>query len=438
MTLDIQEAAQTLQKSLELLNEVKAVTAVQQAEFIAQMYTTTHLLFSHPIIGAVTAEATAEFDQKHANALAMVWGAATEGRRLASVLNERLKVLGSRVPQDAHPNAMAALTSLTRRITLGSESVDVVQLFQRMSESAFIGDATVLSATKDAIDSAKEFLANAKDWFGAEDVSAGFETMTILNEFQMQVQKTQHNAESLRAVVEAISLRNATARLKSFDQWVSSVVRGLPPSNSTFEIPDKAALRSQLLLPLQVLAARVLEKLAAEAPVAHVLRRMKVHFEHFAREETVEEVKGASRIEDKLQLKMDRFLFDNGVFPITHINVARGFADTLFSEVAPKIRVANENTIPPVLIELKQAMSFNIDVSIRDVDVRSKISEGRLQARTYADHIATNIKWSRPRVHVVVFYNGPQRYHVDADDILLVYLGERRPSEGSVVLDLSS
>ena len=117
------------------------------------------------------------------------------------------------------------------------------------------------------------------------------------------------------------------------------------------------------------------------------LHRLRVLFEHFdcvrIRQSLAESKAQRERL---LQEEMDRFLFHEGFFPVTHSSVSRGNLDTLVLEAV------DGYGLPPLLVELKQVTAFD-DGGVSRAAVQRAIEGGRGEVACYRNHVSTRPQW---------------------------------------------
>jgi hypothetical protein len=176
--------------------------------------------------------------------------------------------------------------------------------------------------------------------------------------------------------------------------------------------------------------------LDAQALPAVAISRMVAYFEHFDRGSLLQDAAEAPRPEDVVQRAVDRFLFTEGLFPITHCGASGGSVDTL-ADLEPLVDAAERRRIPAVLVELKQLLQKG---AATPNDIVKKAEEARDQVETYARTLRARPSRTVLEPWGIVFYGGPKRYRRDPqwdDDatkgranIELVYIGHARPSEG--------
>jgi hypothetical protein len=128
--------------------------------------------------------------------------------------------------------------------------------------------------------------------------------------------------------------------------------------------------------------------------------------------------------EKLLQDAMDRFLFQDGYFPVTHSSASRGSLDTLLLENADNAGV------PPILIELKQVTSFAEPSEASRAAVVAAIASARGEVERYRGHVATRPQWSRTMPVIVVVHTcNEDLSDLEGDDVVLIDLSPVTPSK---------
>ena len=205
-------------------------------------------------------------------------------------------------------------------------------------------------------------------------------------------------------------------------------------SKGRFPLPDTdAVVRAPLMRPqLDRFLSHVAARLRSGPVAHHALSRLKVWVEQFERAEIRSQMdKVLKKEEAVLQPAVDRFLFAEGYFPITHCEAAAGSLDTFLAGGAGgKFREASRGHHVPLLLELKQTLDGTENA------LKAKVVEARDQAELYADHVRAELGWRDAETVAVVAYDRPERYYVPDDNIVLIYLGETKPSETPKRLEL--
>ena len=162
---------------------------------------------------------------------------------------------------------------------------------------------------------------------------------------------------------------------------------------------------------------------------------MQTYFTHFAYDELATKLEneeraakvrsGKAQREEILQEEVDRFIFMEGMYPITHCEASGGKLDTLIE----LYNDANRRRHRPLLLELKQALNLLHSEEITVEAVAAAINDGLDQAELYRKHVRTNTRWSDVDPFVVVFHNCTERIDDDESrNVVLVSLSELTPS----------
>lgn len=181
----------------------------------------------------------------------------------------------------------------------------------------------------------------------------------------------------------------------------------------------------------------VVEQLSLGPIRRHALTRLRAYLERFGGAGLVKEIavacarKKRRTPEDALQTAIDKFLFAEGFFPITHAVAGPGRIDTFFEAHRYLFEDRAVEASLPILIELKQVLALSRNDSVTAAKLRAAIDAARTQAKQYASYLAANARWDAQDVFAVVCYNGAVRYTQPEDDVLLIYLGDALPSAGA-------
>jgi hypothetical protein len=155
----------------------------------------------------------------------------------------------------------------------------------------------------------------------------------------------------------------------------------------------------------------------------YALHRVRVLFEHFDRKmlrERLADAEGVGHERERiLQRAMDRFLFHDGYYPVTHTEASGGNLDTLV------LREAERSGLPPLLIELKQVTAFAEPSKATRAGVEAAIAAARGQVERYRGHVATRPAWAGTIPVIVVV-------HTCAEDLSDI------EGPGVVLIDLSA
>ena len=162
----------------------------------------------------------------------------------------------------------------------------------------------------------------------------------------------------------------------------------------------------------------------------YAVYRLRVLFENFMRERLCSELRdeeareGNARREQVLQKHMDEFLFREGYFPLTHTQASNGFMDTLLLDRATASRM------PPLLIELKQAVNVTEPAKIKPGQVESVIKAARGEVACYLNQIVSRPAWQRTTPIIVVVHTcRGDLSQLDAGDAVLIVFSDKAPSE---------
>ena len=109
--------------------------------------------------------------------------------------------------------------------------------------------------------------------------------------------------------------------------------------------------------------------------------------------------------------------------------------DTFLEDARPLLDEAEQPGNAAVLIELKQL--FDGD-EVTEAKLRSRTNQALDQAKRYQQHLVANPRWAGHKVFVLVVYDGPIHYKTAHPDVMLIYLGEGSPSQGSKLLSLDA
>ena len=109
--------------------------------------------------------------------------------------------------------------------------------------------------------------------------------------------------------------------------------------------------------------------------------------------------------------------------------------DTCLEDARPLLDEAEQPGNAAVLIELKQL--FDGD-EVTEAKLRSRTNQALDQARRYQQHLDASPRWAGHKVFVLVVYDGPIHYKTAHPDVMLIYLGEGSPSQGSKLLSLDA
>lgn len=176
-----------------------------------------------------------------------------------------------------------------------------------------------------------------------------------------------------------------------------------------------------------VVIDRICDELDFRTVRRFALYRLRVFFEQFEhdrlRRELAEAEEAQRRREAILQRDMERFLFQEGYFPLTNVAASRGNIDT--AVVGPE----EEDGIPPILVELKQVTAFRVPSQADRRAVTRAIETGRGEVQRYRSAIASRPQWSGIIPFVVVVHTCEEDISdLEADDVILIDLSDTTPS----------
>lgn len=259
-----------------------------------------------------------------------------------------------------------------------------------------------------------------------------FHLIEQLNSFRRNLRTATSLADSLETLSHAPTLRHfhnvTSAMLAEQDlniNWNHSHILN--------QFATDEALRRKLAVGAIHLIDVIVFRIRSQSIPAHVLSRLVVYLERFAKEDICAEISTSSRLtESIIQFHVDSFIFGEGLYPITHAEAANGKIDTFVEDASSLFAEAEKPGNTSVLIELKQAMSGATKEALE------KLAEEALhQAAQYQAHLNACRKWAGHKVVVIVAYKGDVRYFVNRDDVFMVYLGDKTPSQAkAIVLDL--
>ncbi|HVV86146.1 MAG TPA: hypothetical protein VHE35_23980 [Kofleriaceae bacterium] len=264
---------------------------------------------------------------------------------------------------------------------------------------------------------------------------AAHPSLAVVTQYLQQLKRHAAQLEHLdrfRKLCATGSVAGIVARLdRLLDEWDRRLRQG--PDGPDWALPPLDVLGSDVAL----LASRVETFLAGRRTRRFVLHRAKAYFEHFFRDEA-REVLGqeearvaAERAHGKhpkaqrelsLRRHLDRFIFQEGFFPITEASAAAGNLDMLLAD-------ADAAGIRPMVIEVKQAARIEPD-SVRASDVRDAIAAARREIAKYQGHLRARSGWEDVEPMVVVFHTSVEDVsELEQDEVMLIYIGSLSPSQ---------
>lgn len=242
-----------------------------------------------------------------------------------------------------------------------------------------------------------------------------------IKEQAFQMVHVAHAADEAKTLRQLERLHHAMECLRSGAAHSNLVILGW----EEFSVLELANRTDRLI-------SATVAQLALGPVRANAVRRLKTWIERWEKEAALAGIK--QRREAALQEMVDKFLYAEGLYPITHAQAGVGRVDTFIAESSPLFSEALGLGQPSILIELKQVTGLsNSGVTA----LRSKILEGLAQAKEYSVHLASNPEWANHDVFCVVAYDGPKRYQVDDARVTLLYLGDAVPSDGATLIKLN-
>lgn len=255
-------------------------------------------------------------------------------------------------------------------------------------------------------------------------------TTAILAELKKLAEKTRR-LRSFQLLAGSASIANIVRRFDALRTlWEQRLAQG--PNNENWSIPDSDGLEHDA----STIAAKIESFLEGRRSQRLVLYRAKVYFEHFFCEEAraaivAEEARveaaaaggGTAQAQRELVLRrhLDRFIFQEGFFPVTEASASRGNLDLLLAD-------ADRIGIRPLVAEVKQAARIAPD-TIGSNDVRAAIDSARAEIPRYAGHLRARPGWEAVEPVVVVFHTSIEDVSALEDEAtILIDIGTRSPS----------
>jgi len=171
---------------------------------------------------------------------------------------------------------------------------------------------------------------------------------------------------------------------------------------------------------------RICDELDFRTVRRFALYRLRVFFEEFEYERLREDLsapKATRRREAILQHEMERFLFQEGYFPLTNVAASRGNIDTA---VVDRVEKAG---VPPILIELKQVTDLHGTSRATRGAVRAEIETAWGEVQRYRGFLASRPQWAGIIPFVVVVHTCVEDISdLEGDDIILIDLSATTPS----------
>jgi hypothetical protein len=233
-----------------------------------------------------------------------------------------------------------------------------------------------------------------------------------------------HSAETAAHLANATDYRSTLGALSSLVAAVRKLREAEPYVDlDAFNAAERDA--PELLPRLERLVSSVGAHLLAGVDRAFAIDRLIVSLEHFEREALLEAMADASRPEQVLQRAVDRFLFSEGVFPVTNASIGRGRPDTLF-ELSPTQHAGMQ----VVMLELKQVVT-----NVTAPAVRKAVDQALDQLQQYSSSLQAHPEWSAHEIVCLVVYAGKIRYRWSSNvAVKLVYIGDAPPSARAIPL----
>jgi hypothetical protein len=157
------------------------------------------------------------------------------------------------------------------------------------------------------------------------------------------------------------------------------------------------------------------------------LYRLRVFFEEFEHERlraALARPEAQRKREAIVHKEMNRFLFQEGYFPVTNVAASRGNIDTAIVERVEKAGV------PPILVELKQVTDVHRGASRATWGaVRAEIESARGEVERYRGFFASRQQWAGVLPFIVVVHTCVENTaDLESDDVILIDLSATTPS----------
>lgn len=277
-----------------------------------------------------------------------------------------------------------------------------------LAKAVFPAFCTWLHAVEQAVPAGEPTRANLR-----ELQELRLRASMLGGEFNLAFDKAQTGVMYARAF-DHRNTRAALERLVS----ASSSFHG--PEVDVDALAAAAEGMDELLPRCERLVSAVRARLLEGPERSHALDRLTLQLEHIEKESLLERMEKAERPEDVLQETVKRFLFAQGLWPVTQLMVGPGRAD-VFVEVPDEAA-----GMQCILLELKQAVR---DSSLRAV--QKAVTVAIDQVELYSIGLRSSARWRLHEVYIVVAYAGPRRFSVPRDSqVRLIYLGAAAPSAG--------
>ena len=248
------------------------------------------------------------------------------------------------------------------------------------------------------------------------------------------------SARSVALEEEVLSAHAATTRVMRYVQLSDhhhtlAALKGLvsavdelrlnTPAVNHAAFRDAEVSLPSLLPRCERLVSAVRARLLEGPERSYAVDRLVLQLERFERVSLLKNMRAATRPEQPFQEAVDKFVFAEGFYPITHATAGRGRIDTLIeaAEQAAGMR--------SILLELKQAVKVATPAA-----VRKAVKDGSAQVEDYSKSLRSHPRWAVHEVFCIIAYAGPRRFSVNHGDaqVRLVYLGDAPPSAAAAPL----
>lgn len=429
MTIEYDAAAHQLER---LQREVTAVPREQHIERLVRLTNLARVLLeAEGPIGHATLAVANEFPVDH---LAM------ERTALQGALAEVLPALRGLAVETHSARALvdeSTMGPLRKKVQWRDQTMTVGKVLAEIRDGCALSALTI----NDAL-SLRDVLPGFCDHLTAQTQLSGDEPASVerrrvfaeLHDRAVQVARVGyariHEAGLAQQFANA-SDHNVTLHELRRLVTVDTAIRTGGDSAKLATLAEIANELEDLTVRSQRLVFAVCSRLLSSRQQIHVVARLRTWLERFKARELLERMTADSANAERiLQTAVDEFLFQSGLYPLTHFVAGAGHLDT-FAELLADDRGLREGS-GSVLVELKQAVTRS-----SRADVRSAAIEGIVQARAYSAHVRSHPRWSDHQVFCLVVYAGPKRFHLDArTPAQLIYIGRSVPSAGSELIEL--
>jgi hypothetical protein len=415
-------------------------------DFSTNLHAFCKLLFEDPLVSAALTEVLSQH-QSRANALDAA----------------RRSLLDALRPHVAHYNSVSALATTllaqvdrrggnttrarevgTAPLAWGTASKTLAEILTLLSDPSAFDSLTIdqlWQFREHVLPAAMNFRDLLRDQLGGNGLDA--ELNERLARIEALLKPGVNDLLFARELCATASFEGRITNLRVAYEELDSLFRGatrLPfaPDSCLRQLSSENARRT-VVTGAAVIAEAVLHVLDLGPVRHHVLMRAVLQLEVFGKRRVIQDLAHAKatsgRLEDVLQLCLDGFIFLDGLVPIIHTAASGGSIDTFVEDDHADLFEAVERTdLPPLLLELKQELTLDPKASVSGASIRSAISDARSQAGIYERYLRLKPRWASSRVYAVVVYDGCVRYRTSDRDVILVYLGPKRPSEGTTAL----